>query len=403
MNPDSISEEYLRLALAIDQHMPGYIDAYFGPPDWKEQVQRGGPHPLKELSRRADELAGAIAADGAMDSQRKDYLARQVRAMQTSLRLLAGEKMPLADEVELLYDIRPAWVDETVFEQAQRQLDELLPPGGTLQERMAARDKAMEISTGKARELLPVIHARLRDETRRRFPLPEQESFEFHFVTGQPWLAYNWYLGGGRSKIELNTDLPLRAGRLVSVVAHEAYPGHHTELCIKDSLLLQGQGRLEHSVVLLNSPACVVSEGIATNALSVIMPEDALQTWYAQEIFPRAGVDPSLAEGEPVISRLRQALSEARGNVAFQMHDRGVDDDALVRYLQRFELLAEPEARKAVAFIRTPLDRSYIFTYGGGRQLLASLFAAKRDVTRWYTRVLSEAVTPSQIRQWAAG
>lgn len=48
------------MALALDQHLPGYVDAYFGPPDWREQAKTEGPRPLPELAQQASMLAVAI-------------------------------------------------------------------------------------------------------------------------------------------------------------------------------------------------------------------------------------------------------------------------------------------------------------------------------------------------------
>ena len=131
--------------------------------EWKAQAEREDKRPLPDLARRASELAAAVATDASLDAQRKDFLACHVRAMQASLRLLSGEKMALAEEAEQVYDIRPAWIDEVVFEEAQRELDELLPPGDTLLERLTNRKQALMISTEKARELLPLVHVRLRE------------------------------------------------------------------------------------------------------------------------------------------------------------------------------------------------------------------------------------------------
>lgn len=400
MTTDPIGEEFLRLALAIDQHLPGYIDAYYGPSDWKTQAEAHGKLPLDGLKQRAAALATAIEDEGELDEQRRDFLARHVLAMQTSLRLLSGEEMSLADETELIYGVRPTWTDESVFEEARRELDGLLTPGGDLPSRLATRNKALEISIDQAKQLLPSIREQLREMTRRRFPLPDGESFDIEFVSGQPWNAYNWYLGGGRSRIEINTDLPLRIDRLVQMIAHEAYPGHHTELSTKDQRLVQEMGRLEHRVVLLNSPSCIISEGIATNALSVIMPEEALAEWYAEDLFPRAGLTRRDASSELAVANAMERLSGARDNAAFMLHDRGASDTEVIAYLQRQELRTEAEARKSIDFIRNPLDRSYIFTYSSGRQLLRSLFEVKADVTHWFTRLLTEPVTPSQVREW---
>ena len=39
MSAESIVQEYVQLALAIDVHEPGYVDAYFGPAEWRQQVR----------------------------------------------------------------------------------------------------------------------------------------------------------------------------------------------------------------------------------------------------------------------------------------------------------------------------------------------------------------------------
>jgi hypothetical protein len=121
-----------------------------------------GPQPIDDLARQAEALAADIAQDRSLDDQRRDYLARHVTAMQTSLRLLHGEVMPLAEETSLLYDVTPQWVDEREFEDAHRHLDELLQPGASLFDRLNQRKQSSEMSYAQAEPLLPVITVHLR-------------------------------------------------------------------------------------------------------------------------------------------------------------------------------------------------------------------------------------------------
>ena len=37
---NEIAEHYVRLTLAVGEHDPGYIDAYTGPAEWQQQVDR---------------------------------------------------------------------------------------------------------------------------------------------------------------------------------------------------------------------------------------------------------------------------------------------------------------------------------------------------------------------------
>ena len=395
-----LAQQYVQLALAIEQHIPGYVDAYFGPPEWRRQAENAGSRPVAELAQAAQALVHAIEADMEMGAQRKDYLERQVRAMQTSLRILQGDVLALADEVEWLYDIRPEPVDERLFDDAHSVLKQLLPPGDTLAERMAARKQRTELPADRLLDLLNEITDHIRAQTQARFSLPAHESVTLQLVTEQPWRAYNWYLGDASSRIDINVDLPWHITDLASIVAHECYPGHHTELSTKEAALLHEWGWSEHSVALINTPACVVSEGIATVALSVLFAEDDLIDWYTQELYPRAGFGHLDAGEEYAISAARKKLTGVSGNAAFLLHDQGVDETEVARYIMRYSLATENEARKSVSFISDPLYRSYIFTYRYGAELLDALFDAKGDRDLWMKRLLIEPVTPSQIRSW---
>jgi hypothetical protein len=401
ITPDNIAERYVRLGLALEAHLPGYVDAYYGPPAWRSEVEAGGPRPVAGLAAEADDLARAIAA-AEMDAQRRDFLARQVRAMQCSLAALQGETFSLAEEAERLYDITPAWTDEAIFGEAHRALAELLPPGDSLAERMAARRKALEIPVEQVKALLGEITAELRRRTQARFPLPDDEAFEVQFVKDQPWGGYNWYLGGCRSRIDINTDLPLRIAHLTGLLAHEGYPGHHTELANKELRLARGRGWIEHTIALINSPSCVIAEGIATRALEVLMGEEARIAWQA-ELFRRAGYAHLDARREHAIDEATRGLEGISGNAAFLLHDRGASDDEVVAYIQRWRLATAEEARKSLSFLKAPRNRAYIFTYHYGGALLDALFSAKRDRDAWFTRLLTEPVTPGQIRGWIAG
>jgi hypothetical protein len=401
ISTDAITPAHVRLALAIGQHIPDYIDAYYGPPEWQRQAEADGPRPVTELAREAADLAMAIADDTEMDPQRRDFLAREARAMQTSLRILQGERFTLTEETEALYDITPEWVDEAVFEEAHRALNELLPPGDSLVERRMIRKETIKVPIEPDMPLLHEIVAELCHRTRARFPLPPDESFEIQLVSDKPWSAYNWYLGDFRSRIDINTDLPIGITRLAGMLAHEGYPGHHTELAIKESRLVREKGWIEHTVAVLNSPSCVIAEGIATRALSTLVPDDELVAWYADELFPRAGLGHLDAQRERAIDNASRKLSGVPGNAAFLMYDQNADESEIVAYIQRYGLNSEEEAGKAVGFLK--YARSYVFTYHYGGEMLDALFAAQGDRDHWFTRLLTESVTPSQIRARTAG
>src|SRR5574339_1234201 len=193
-NHPHLDEEFVKLALAIDEHLPGYVDSYFGPDEWAQEAKRAGKLPLPDLTSRVGRLATEIAQSNEWDGQRKDFLARQVTAMQMSLRLLRGENVSLAEEAQALYDIQPVWKDEAYFIEYQKWLDESLSRGGSLSERLENWQKSIEIPMEKAGEILPFISSTLRELAHKKFDLPEDESFLVEYVSDQPWMAYNRYL-----------------------------------------------------------------------------------------------------------------------------------------------------------------------------------------------------------------
>ena len=78
--------------------------------------------------------------------------------------------------------------------------------------------------------LKPVFDAAIAECRRRtleHIQLPKDERFDMAFVTGKSWSGYNYYQGNAHSRIEINTDLPIRISRAVDLGCHEGYPGHH--------------------------------------------------------------------------------------------------------------------------------------------------------------------------------
>jgi hypothetical protein len=394
-----LGEEFVKLALAINEHLPGYVDSYFGPDEWIQEAKSTGKLPLHELTKMVDQLVIDISHTAGMDVQRKDFLARQVTAMQMSLRLLHGEKVSLAEEVQALYDVQPQWKDESNFLEAHTEFDRALPAGESLMERNEKWKKSLEIPIEKVRELLPLITGKLRELTHKKFILPQTESFVVEFVSNQPWGAYNWYLGGCRSRIDINTDLPSHVSMLPGLIAHEAYPGHHTELAIKEEKLITQKKYHEHVLTLINSPSCVIAEGIATSALKTVLTDSELEDWYREEILPRAGLTHIDPKKILEISRAGDKMAGLWGNAAFMLHDQNKNTNEIRSYLQEYGLHTEKEAEQAIKFISNPLYRSYIFTYHLGYDLLEELFS-HGDRDEHFARLLEEPVTPSQLRQW---
>jgi len=56
---NDIAERYVKLVLALGQHDRDYVDAYYGPPEWKQQAESAKAS-LDELAERARTLLGSV-------------------------------------------------------------------------------------------------------------------------------------------------------------------------------------------------------------------------------------------------------------------------------------------------------------------------------------------------------
>ena len=388
-----VAQKYVELAFALEQHLPGYVDGYFGPDEWKVTEKKT----LDGLEQDAQALAENVG--GLEDASRRTFLEAQVRAMQTSIKLLQGSDVPYSEEVCGLYDVAAERVPEAVFEEAIADLDDLLEGSGDIAEREQALRAKLVVPKEKLAEVSNVIVTELRERTRARFPLPEGESFELKLVNDKPWGGYNWYLGDYRSRIDINTDLPSYLTGLPNLLAHEIYPGHHTEHALKEARLLKEKGHLEHSILLINAPECVVSEGIATWALEVLMTEDEVSDWLADELAPPLNIDNDEVRRALAVSRAKKDLRGVNGNAALLLYEEKLSKTEVIAYLERYALRKPEEARKTVEFLTYPTSRSYAFTYTAGYDLLEPLLKSD-DGDAWFRRLLQEPLTPGVIREW---
>jgi hypothetical protein len=206
-------------------------------------------------------------------------------------------------------------------------------------------------------------------------------------------------LGNSKSRIEINTDIPIRISRLPDFMAHEGYPGHHTDLSIKEKKLVERLDYSEFTVNLLNAPSAVMAEGIATSALETVITDDELEAWFREKILPAAGLSHVDAKRILAVSHASRKIDGLPGNAAFMLHDQHKSEQEISQYVQKYALNTEKEAGQTIKFISNPLYRSYIFTYFVGYELLSKrLQDGNRDA--YFKRLLEEPVTPSLVQQW---
>ncbi len=403
--PDPIAGDYILLGLRLDQHIPGLVDGYFGPADLKAEVDIGQLRSPARLTADAESLIERLA-DEVADEGRRDWLGAQLTALRTQAAALAGDELPYLEHLARCFAWTPERRDEAIFEAAAGDLDSILPGPQPLAERLAAWDARFEIPVDRLPGVVDWLVGRFRARSAGLFGLPRGEDLKVSIVTNQPWSGYNWYDGGLRSRVDINTDLPVRAADLVHTVAHETFPGHHLEHAWKEADLVDRSGRLEAAILLINTPECLVSEGLADLGYTFASPRDE-EADLLVELFDRAGLsiatDPEAArdaaERTVAIRRPRRRLSEVLVNAALMRHADGASHEETLNYLIGVGRTAPPIAEKRLEFIEHPLWRTYVFVYDEGEALLRRWLDAvpEPDRAARFGRLLHEQLTPTAI------
>ena len=248
------------------------------------------------------------------------------------------------------------------------RLDAALPGGGPV----AARYQAFRDRFVIPREKLDTVFRRAIAECRARtathVALPAGESFTVEYVTNKPWSAYNWYKGGYRSVIQVNTDLPIFIDRAVDLACHEGYPGHHVYNALLEQKLLRERGWMEFSVYPLFSPQSLIAEGSANYGISVAFPGDSRAAFEKAVLFPLAGLDASQADEYYRVFALAKELGYAGNEAARRYLNGEIDAAAAADWLVRYALYEPPRAQQRVRFIDK--YRSYVINYNLGEDLV---------------------------------
>jgi hypothetical protein len=122
---NAVAERYVHLVLALGQHDPDYVDAFYGPAEWKTQAEKEKKS-LDAIGAEAAELIATLAktpnAGDELLRLRHEYLQKQVAALAARVRMLKGEKLKFDDESRALYDAVAPTYPDSHFDQIIAQL-----------------------------------------------------------------------------------------------------------------------------------------------------------------------------------------------------------------------------------------------------------------------------------------
>ena len=405
---DMIAERYVKLVLAVGQHDADYVDAFYGPPEWKAEAERQKA-PLRQIEADAAELIGEIAALPVANHRdelavlRHEYLRRQLDALRARVRMLEGAKLTFDEESRALYDAVAPTHPDAFFQGTLDELAALLPVDGSLVERYETYRQKVAIPRDRLARVFDRAIAECRRRTLPHVDLPASETFTVEYVTNKPWSGYNWYHGNYRSVIQVNTDLPIYIDRAVDLACHEGYPGHHVYNALLEQRLVRGRGWVEFSIYPLFSPQSLIAEGTANYGIEVAFPGDERMRFERDVLYPEAGLDGSLAPSYARIQTLVDRLAYAGNEAARKYLNGALDREHTAEWLARYTMMAPARAEQRTRFFDT--YRSYVINYNLGKDLVKQHVesqggVAARPAKRWeeFVRLLASPRLPSGLR-----
>ena len=404
---NKVAQTYVKLVLAVGLHDDGYVDAYYGPEEWRAEVEESEWSVDVIRATATDLIVGVKAIEVSEDnpalSLRRQYLTRQLEALIARLDMLQGVRMTFDEESQALYDaVAPTHTTE-YFQATVDRLDKLLPGEGSTSERLEAFRSEFVIPKDK----LDVVFTTAIDEGRKRtmkhIDLPEGENFEVEYVTDKPWSGYNWYKGNNYSLIQMNTDLPIYIDRAIDLACHEGYPGHHVYNVLLEDRLVRKRGWVEYCVYPLFSPQSLIAEGTANFGIDVAFPGDERIQYEKEVLFPLAGIDPDKAELYYEVDALLSELSYAGNEAARQYLDGKISKEEAIDWLVENALNSRERATQRVWFFET--YRSYVINYNLGLDLVRNYIEAQGGTAedtekRWteFEALIASPRLPSGLR-----
>ena len=406
---NDVAERYVKLVLAVGSHDNDYVDAFYGPPEWKSAAEAA----KRTLPEIASEASGLIARLQALPEPadpmlrlRRTYLTKQLQSLSARVEMLGGKHFTFDEESRALYDAVAPVNTEEHFREVRGELDQLLPGRGTpasLVERYEAFRRQFEIPKDKVDGVFRAAIGECRDRTTRHIALPADESFTVEYVTGKSWSGYNWYQGHYKSLIQVNTDLPITIDRAIDLACHEGYPGHHVYNMLLEKNLVRDRGWVEYSVYPLFSPQSLIAEGSANFGIEMAFPGAERTAYERAVLYPLAGLDPSRAEQFDKVRQVVDRLGYAGNEAARRYLNGKIDAAAAIRWLADYALNSRDRAEQRLRFIDQ--YRSYVINYNLGKDLVRKYVESHGGTPdhpekRWevFGELLSSPRLPSQLK-----
>lgn len=389
------------MALRIDKHIEGYVDYYYGPERLRQIVYSESLTAPNVLLNDSNDLIKQLGSQG-FDKERIRYIEKLLIAMKTSIEILIGSSISIKDQISRLYDVSIQPINESKLYKLKEDFNKAYEGTGSLEERLKElrirRRVAKSDVFGLFKKALKIVKNRT-NELSTNF-LPKDETIIIDLVGKKKenevkWSYYNWYLGNYTSRIEVNPSYDIYWSSLLSAAAHEGYPGHHTEFAVKEQYLFHELSQFEHSILFLNSPRLIISEGVASLAVNVLFSYHDQAEISVRE-FCRKKIDEDSLDCITNQYSVRRKMDLFLHNLAFHALINEWSNEQLFRYATGFEILSKENIDNRIKFLNNPVHATTAFSYSIGRNLIIDKYSEFPSMDNFFD-LLTKPVLPSDL------
>jgi len=392
--------EFLLLVLRINKYIKGYVDFYFGPEKLQQIVDNEALTSPKKLLNDSKALIKQLGAQG-YDKDRERYLEKMLIAMKTSVEILIGREISFKDKFLRLYDVDLQPANETELEELRDEIDKAYSGSGSLEERMAKLRVQRRVPEAKVFALFKKALNIVEKQTKKLFNnlLTEDEHISLNLVEKSKdeikWPFYNWYLGNFHSRIEIDPKFSMYWTSFLSAAAHEGYPGHHTEFVVKEQMLYRESKQFEHSILLLNSPKLIISEGIADIAMNVLFSYQKSAEISLLDLCPFSLKEESLEE-LIAQNKVKGKITLFWYNLAYHALIDNWKVEKLTKYAHHFEVYSEESIKNQLKLMCNPAHSLTGFSYNLGSNLIKNKYGEFPSV-KDFRDLLVNPILPSDL------
>jgi hypothetical protein len=249
-------------------------------------------------------------------------------------------------------------------EAARANLEQRLPGRGLLHERYAsfrsrhALKPARVLSTTRA--AVEICRSRVVPHIR----LADSEGVEVETETEMPLQARASYRGDFITRVAV-AESSIDLARLVWLVAHETYPGHHVQYVLADRDLVRAQGWRERALFPSFGRHLLCAEGAAEAGAALLLDGSVFEE-VCRGLADLAGVRPADAGELVAVHRAVAELDLSIGSIAQAYLDGELGTEQTATKLAQEALVGEPHQ----FIFAIERQRTRILAYPVGRRLV---------------------------------